>query len=302
MRLTQLRDFLAIAEHQSLRAAARELGLAQPSLTKSIQALEKELGAALFDRTPRGAKLTPVGLAFKIRSELILSEVRRAREEAQQLSAGDTGEVAFAISTAPTLLLLSRILPDFQRRFPAVTVRIVTGIFPVAVPELRAGTLDFAILPRPDGDIGEEFTVEPLLKNARVPICRRSHPLANATSLADLTDSTWLAVAIDADPRAAFEGVFLQRGLTPPTQVVYCEMTMALVEALIHLDTICWLPRAWLEAEILSPHLTAIPIKEPPVEGQDICLVQRRNFPLTPAAEYLATLIRRQCAYRKGQM
>lgn len=302
MRLTQLRDFLAIAEHRSLRAAARTLGVAQPSLTKSIQALEKELGAPLFERTSRGATLTPAGAAFKTRCETILSDVRRAEEEVRQLTSGDGGQVAFAITTAPALLFLSRILEDFQRRFPSVGVRIVTANFPTAVPHLRAGSLDFALLPQPEASLGEEFVVEPLLKNARVPVCRKAHPLVNAKSLADLIDSRWLTTSIDPNPRSAFDGIFLQHGLQPPRQVITCEMTTALVELLIHQDTICWLPRAWTETDLLSPYLTAIPIQEPPVQGQDICLVQRRNLPLTPAAEHLADLIRRQCAYRNGQL
>jgi LysR family transcriptional regulator, regulator of abg operon len=302
MRLTQLRDFLAVAEHRSLRAAARSLSVAQPSLTKSIQALEKELGASLFQRTARGAIPTAAGVAFQARTQLIMEELRRAQEEIHQLNEGDSGEVSFAISAAPTFLFLSRTLQDFQKRYPEVKLRIINGIFPVTVPELRNGRLDFALVPRPNNDIGEEFTVETLLRNERVPVCRKSHPLVEARSLAELTSATWLATSIDPDPKAAFDDIFRSRGLAPPRHVIYCEMAMALVESLIHLDTISWLPRAWLEAEIFKPWLTAIPIEEPPVEGQDICLVQRRNFPLTPAADYLATLIRRNCAYRNGQL
>ena len=118
MRLTQLRDFVAVATQRSLRAAARELGIAQPSLTKSIQALEKELGASLFNRTSRGAEITPIGAAFLTRSHLIIEEMRRAKEEVRQLTESDHGEVSFGISTAPTLMFLSRSLQDFQRKFP----------------------------------------------------------------------------------------------------------------------------------------------------------------------------------------
>jgi DNA-binding transcriptional LysR family regulator len=302
MRLTQLRDFLAVAEHRSLRAAARRLAIAQPSLTKSIQALEKELGTSLFQRTARGAILTPAGVTFQTRIQLIMEEFRRAREELHQLNDGQSGEVSFAISTAPAFLFLSRTLRDFQKRYPEVKVRIVNGIFPVTAPELRDGRLDFALVPRPDRDMGEEFTIETLLQNERVPICRQGHPLAEARSVAALTSATWIATSIDPDPKAAFDAIFESRGLEPPRRVIYCEMTMAVVETLIHMDAICWLPRAWLEPEIFKTWLTAIPIQEPAIAGQDICLVQRRNFPLTPAADHLATLIRRNCAYRNGRL
>jgi LysR family transcriptional regulator of abg operon len=302
MRFTQLRDFLAVVEHHTIRGAARELGIAQPSLTKSIQALEKELGATLFQRMPRSIKLSSAGVAFHTRTQLIMEELRRAKEECQQITHGDAGEVAFAISTAPTFMFLSQILNEFERCFPAVRLRITNGILPITVPQLRAGTLDFAVVPRPDENLGQEFLVETLLHNNRAPICRKSHPLAAAGSLAELTSAQWLVTSMDPDPQAAFDAIFLDHGLTPPTRILYCEMTIALIESLIHRDAICWLPRAWLEAEILKPWLTEIPIKEPPAKGQDICLVQRRNFPLTPAADCLATLIQRQCAYRGGQM
>lgn len=300
MRLTQLRDFVAVASQRSLRAAARDLGIAQPSLTKSIQALEKELGASLFNRTSKGAELTPIGAAFLTRSHLIMEEMRRAKEEVRQLTESDHGEVAFGISTAPTLMFLARSMQEFRRKFPNVKVRIVTGIFPVTIPELRAGHLDFAVAPRSDCDLGEEFIVEKLLENSRLPMCRKTHPLANARTLAELTSATWVAASIDADPKAAFERIFQQRELAPPTQVIYCESTIGIVELLKNMDTICWLPDVWLKSDIMHPWLTAVPIKEPSQKGQDICLIRRRNFPLTPAADYLATLFTRFCSYRNN--
>lgn len=298
MRFTQIRDFLAVAENHSIRAAARELGIAQPSLTKSIMALEKELKASLFDRSSRGATVTPAGAAFQERARLIMEEARRAKDEVSQLTGGNGGDVGFGISTAPIIMFLAKTMTEFQRRFPAVNVRIVNGIFPVAIPELRSGRLDFAIVPRPDNDIDDEFAVECLLRNSRVPVCRNTHPLARSTSLAELTSATWLAASIDPKPRAAFEAIFRHYGLAAPEHVIACETTIAMCELLAHMDTICWLPHAWLESELMKPWLTTIPIMEPRLEGQDICLIQRRNFPLTPAADYLATLIRRHCAYR----
>ncbi|MGA9009437.1 MAG: LysR family transcriptional regulator, partial [Xanthobacteraceae bacterium] len=59
MKLNQFRDVVAIAERGSLRAAARYLQLAQPALTRSVQELERELGAPLFERRARGMVLTP---------------------------------------------------------------------------------------------------------------------------------------------------------------------------------------------------------------------------------------------------
>jgi DNA-binding transcriptional LysR family regulator len=88
MKLHHLRDIVAIAERGSLRAAARHLSVAQPALTRSVRELERELGVALFERRTRGMILTPMGNAFMRRARSILGEMRRARDEVEQLHGG----------------------------------------------------------------------------------------------------------------------------------------------------------------------------------------------------------------------
>ena len=70
MKLNQLRDFVAVAERGSLRAAARETGIAQPAITRSIQALEHSLGTQLFVREARG-HLTQGGEAIAFLHALV---------------------------------------------------------------------------------------------------------------------------------------------------------------------------------------------------------------------------------------
>ena len=61
MKLAALRDFIAVAERGSLRAAARALGNTQPAISRNIRELEKELGTTLFERYATGVRLTPMG-------------------------------------------------------------------------------------------------------------------------------------------------------------------------------------------------------------------------------------------------
>ena len=65
MKLHQLRDYLAIAEKGSIRAAAKHLGIGQPALSRSVRNLEQEVGTSLLDRHASGAVLTELGKAFR---------------------------------------------------------------------------------------------------------------------------------------------------------------------------------------------------------------------------------------------
>src|SRR5271170_5587069 len=98
MKLTQFRDLLAVVQTGSLRAASRQLGIAQPVITRSIRELEHELGTPLLERHSKGVALTPAGERFVRRIEAIRAEVRRAREEVEQWGGDFVGEVAIGLT------------------------------------------------------------------------------------------------------------------------------------------------------------------------------------------------------------
>ncbi|WP_301069312.1 LysR family transcriptional regulator [Pseudooceanicola sp.] len=121
------RAFLVTAEEGSLSAAARALGLTQPTLGRQVEALQHELGVVLFERVGRGLTLTPAGRD-------LLTYVQRMGEAANQLSlkavgrnADLAGKVVIAASEADAALILPAILADLRRRAPRISVQVVAS-------------------------------------------------------------------------------------------------------------------------------------------------------------------------------
>ena len=128
MRLTQIRDFLAIVECGSIRAAARKLGVAQPTLTKSGRSLEAELHVQLLARSVRGIVPTSSGRAFFARARVAQSELRKAEEEAAQLGGSSAGSVALGMGSVGVMLILPGAVARFRQQFPRARVRVVEGL------------------------------------------------------------------------------------------------------------------------------------------------------------------------------
>lgn len=296
MKFNQLRDFVAVAKAGSIHQAARDLGLSQPALTKSIRQLEKDLGTPLFERTAQGAVLNAMGKRFLRRAEVAANELSRGRDELAQLLGGQGGRVSLALSATPSLLFLPNALSTFRRSFPLAHVRIVEGLLPVMLPELRDSQLDFVMAPKPAKSLGSEFSVTPLFLHRRVVIGRRDHPLRNARSLADLKDAEWILTGAAGPRSSELDEVFRARGLPAPKANVQCESLMALFSLLANTDLLAMLPEQWLSATVTSQLLAKLDVDEE-ISSPAICLIQRKDLPLTPAAEAFSIALHREATY-----
>lgn len=299
MKLHQLRDFIAVARAGSIHRAARELNIAQSSVTKSIRALEKGLGTPLFVRTAHGTTLNSIGERFLARVEVAMNELRRGQEEVGQLVGKVGGRVAIALSGTPAMLFLPPALTAFRKRYPQIEVRIVEGLLPVMLPGLRDGSLDFALTPLPLKSPGSEFSVVPVLSGSRTVVGRRGHPLAEATSLAQLLDAEWVLTGATGSRTEEFEQPFKEHGLPVPRAFVTCESLIALVSLLSSSDLLAILPNQWVRLPLTSKSLIEIPIKEE-IRAPTISLVRRAGVPLTPAAEAFADALLREAEYVGG--
>ena len=297
MKLNQLRDARAIAEHGSLRAAARALGLAQPALTRSVQELEHELGAQLFERKTRGTTLTPAGEAFVRRANAILGDVRRAREEVEQISGSSGGSLVAGLSIAAHIALLPRSLPRFRKHYAEVRLRIIEGIFPTLESGLKDGSVDFYLGPRPKTPVPEGLVVEKLFDNDRVIVCRSGHPLAQSgkrnapVSLADLAGAEWVTTSITHIADDELGALFKEHGLKSPRLVAQTQSALSLIMTLLYSDMLAMVPVQFTQFALVKGAITSIPVKES-LPAPQMVLIRRAGLSLTPAAEYFVELLR----------
>jgi LysR family hydrogen peroxide-inducible transcriptional activator len=192
MEVHQLRYFCAVAETGNFTRAAEAARIAQPSLSQQIHKLEDELGARLFDRLPRSARLTQFGKAFLPKAQAILRQIGEARLEIREMAGAESGEVVLGAIPTIAPYLLPSLLSSFSRQHPTVSVRVVEEITPKLLERLHQGTLDLALLALPvEGDelISTELMQEPIFA-----VLPEKHPLAGRRSITldDLRDEPFL--------------------------------------------------------------------------------------------------------------
>jgi DNA-binding transcriptional LysR family regulator len=122
MELRPLRYFQAVAEDLSYSRAARRLRIAQPALSRAVKQLEQDLGVQLLNRNRRSVTLTPAGALLLNETGLLLQRFEESLRRVQRVAAGEEGELRLGYIGPPTEPFLGRLLKEFRRRNPRVTV------------------------------------------------------------------------------------------------------------------------------------------------------------------------------------
>ena len=195
MELRHLRYFVAVAEELNFGRAAERLRMAQPPLSRQIRDLEREVGAALFERVPRGVELTPAGRAFLPEARLTLAQAERAQRSAQRAAKGETGRLRVGFVEAATH---SGILPDVLSFFRAHLPGVGLSLFeldPLRQAEaFQEGRIDVGILHSPPLDAARWLRVEPIYSEPVILALPKSHALAGRSrlALASLADESFV--------------------------------------------------------------------------------------------------------------
>jgi DNA-binding transcriptional LysR family regulator len=143
--LTGLRVLRAVAERGTFTAAATELGYTQSAISRQVATLERETGAALFERLPAGVRLTRSGLILLRHARVVLDEIAAAEAELDGASP-DVLEVRVGAFISAGAVLLPRALRALLDRRHDIRISTREGTTPALIRALRAGTVDLAVI------------------------------------------------------------------------------------------------------------------------------------------------------------
>jgi DNA-binding transcriptional LysR family regulator len=193
--------FLAVAEEQHFGRAAKRLGMSQPPLTEQIQVLEQALKVRLFDRSRRGAQLTPVGAAILPAVRKFAEQLERLELAVREAAAGQTGVLTIGAITSAMLDVLPTLIEKLKADYPMLTVSVKEIDSVEAVPALEAGDIDLAFA-RLEGNLGATIRTLPLMQDRLAVALPRDHALAAQSSikLAELAEESFVMFSRQVSP------------------------------------------------------------------------------------------------------
>lgn len=149
MELRTLRYFLAVAREENMTEAANVLHVTQPTLSRQIGDLERELGVELFERTNRSCVLTSDGMRLRQRAEEIISLVEQTEGELADRELGIAGNIRIGAGETRAMQVVLGAFADVRRDYPGVTCELYTGNADAVKERLERGLLDFALVIEP---------------------------------------------------------------------------------------------------------------------------------------------------------
>jgi DNA-binding transcriptional LysR family regulator len=233
MNLEQLRGFVEIARLGHFTRASEHLHLAQPSLSRQISTLERELGTELFHRARGHITLTASGDALLPRAQRMLAEADAIREEMGELAGLRRGRVRLGAPPTLCISLVAEAISTFHSAHPGVDLHLTESGSRALVEQLAIGAVDIALITESDGPppSGFSLTRTPLLTEELVVVSAASQPpIAVTPSIGLEYLSTLPLIALDEtyELRAATDAAFRSAGLTPSHVLEGAEMDAVL--------------------------------------------------------------------------
>ncbi len=218
MELRQIQYFVAIAELEHFGQASRRLHIAQPALTRQIKLLESELGVELFERLPRGVKLTAAGHVFLSHTRDIRQRIEHAVIEAQATAAGLSGTLRLGvIEVAAWRGMVPEGIRQFRASQPGVRLLLSAMLGAEQIEAIQDKTLDAGLMYNAPKHLG--LKILPLEEHPVMLACHGATRFADMEeiSLNDLADVDLIGFQRPESPKYYddLKAAFARKGFAP---------------------------------------------------------------------------------------
>ncbi|MFJ9818394.1 LysR family transcriptional regulator [Streptomyces sp. NPDC101151] len=289
-----LRAFLEVARAGSFTVAARALGWTQSAVSRQVASLESALGGGpLFDRLPRGVRLTEAGRALVPYAETVAESLHGAVRELAALREVAGGRLRFGAFASADAALVPHALAAFRARHPAVRVEREEGLTPGLLDRLAAGRLDLAVVSSTGRAPLDAYDLHHLLDEPLYVAVPAAHPLAGADGvrLTQLAGADWISGS--SRPEGTLLDAALREGFRPRVAHVVAEWTAKQGYVAAGLG-VALVPG--LAAEGVRPDVVLLPVREEDAPVRAVYAATVRGRTPSPAVGAFVAVLREEAA------
>lgn len=275
--IQELEAFWWIAQTGSFNRAAERLYLTQPSVTARIQSLEKELGQMLFERKPRGVRLTDAGRVLLPHAERVLQDIRKARRAVADLESATGGTLTVGSALTTSTYTLPQILAQFKSAHPSVEVAVRTGRSQQIQQLVLEDTVQLGLVHSPLASHADIAAV-PLYDEPIVLVVHPGHPLSGRAEVTaeELATEPFITSDKASGYWALVEQFWASAGLVPRVTMELDSMEATKRMVMCGLG-LAMLPRGTVEGELKTAHLVAVPVAGTSHLNRQTILIHRRG-------------------------
>ena len=298
IKLRHLAAFAEVARQRQLASAAQTLSITQPGMSKTIRELETHLGVSLFQRGPRGVRLTPAGRTLLRYTAPAL----RSIDEGIEAVRSNTPEAVVRLGALSNVEggLLPSTLMALHRHSPQLRVEVDTGTSAALLTRLRLGELDLVVGRMSEAEEIRDLAFEHLYHEPMIAVVRAGHPVTGQTGMTPtaLTYYPWVIPPPRTTLREQLERYWVEQSIDPPHALE--TLSLPLSSAYVLGTDAVWITPADTARDYVQSHQMVVVAAPIEIRGGSVGFAINSSQPMSPAARQLCDCLRARAADYPG--
>lgn len=296
MDLRKLRHVVLLAEIRHFARAAEQAHITQSALSRSIQALEQQLGVRLFDRSQSGVEITDAGRELVARATVLLRGARDLAHEMAQFRRGEIGQLAVGAGPFPAATLVPNAFALLHDSHPGLRITLEINRTEALCDMLLRDEIAVFVADTRADDLPEQLAIEPVMIQHGGLFCRAQHPLAGkrGLTLQDLRNERLASVQLPGSIRKGLQRAF-GTGQASPIAIA-CDNVYLLKDLARRTDVILACTEEALREELAAGEFVALDLQQFRPAMVRVGAVTLKNRSRSPAVALFIDTIKQVCA------